>query len=289
MRQLRALIVVAALVLTGQAAVSRSSKAPTTYKARRGDTLSSIAKRYKTTVAALAEANSLPDPNRIRAGQVISLVPKPKPKPAAASTPAADPTKARKPVEAPMSDAQVVLAADGTSTYVVVKGDNLSRIATRFGTTVADLAKRNNLKPKKPLRVGATLNVPGATWTCPVQGHTNFGDSWRQPRAGGRHHMGTDVFAARGTPVVAPVAGRLELRKGSIGGLAFYLYGVDGVTYYGAHLDAITAKPGQLKAGEQIGTVGNTGNADGTTPHLHFEAHPKGVAINPYPTLKRWC
>lgn len=101
--------------------------------------------------------------------------------------------------------------------------------------------------------------------------------------------MGTDVFAFKGTPVIAPVSGTLELRKGSIGGNAFYLKGVDGVTYYGAHLDTITAPAGPLKAGDQIGTVGNTGNADGGTPHLHFEIHPNGVAVNPYPTLKRWC
>ena len=79
------------------------------------------------------------------------------------------------------------------------------------------------------------------------------------------------------------------MRNGAIGGLAFYLHGTDGVTYYGAHLDALQVGPGNVKAGQVLGTVGNTGNARGGSPHLHFEVHPGGKAVNPYPTLKRWC
>lgn len=287
MRRLRALALMATVALAGQAAVSRANT-PTTYKARRGDTLSSIAKRYHTTVAALADANSLADPNRIRAGQVLSLVPKPKPapQPAAATQPAKPTTSAG---GTPMSDAVVVLAGNGTSTYQVVKGDNLSKIATRFNTTVADLAKTNNLKIEKPLRIGVELIVPGSKWTCPVQGPHDFADSWRQPRAGGKQHMGTDVFAAKGTPVVAPVDGTVRLVQGAVGGLAFYVTGVDGVTYYGAHMTAYTVSNGAVKAGQQLGTVGNTGDAAGGATHLHFEIHPNGVAVDPFPTLKRWC
>jgi len=274
MRQLRALVVIAALVFAGQAA-AKSSGAPSTYKVKRGDTLSTIARKHKTTVDALVVANALPSANKIREGQVLKL--------------AAPQTAAKKPAnKTPLSDEIVLISAHGTSTYKVVKGDNLAKVAKRFGTTSAELKRLNGLK-KSTIRVGQILTVPGGTWTCPVQGRRDFTDSYRAPRSGGRVHAGTDIFAFRGSPVVAPVDGRIRHSNGKIAGLAFYLYGDDGVTYYGAHLDSLTAKPGRIKAGAQIGTVGDTGNAKGTTPHLHFEIHRGGHAVNPYTTLRRWC
>lgn len=274
MRQLRALVVIAALVLAGQAA-ARTSGAPSTYKVKRGDTLSTIARKHKTTVDALVAANGLPSAHRIRQGQVIKLA-----KPQAAVKKPANKT--------PLSDEIVLIAAHGTSTYKVAKGDSLAKVAKRFNTTTAELKRLNGLK-KSTIRVGQILTVPGGTWTCPVAGRRDFTDSYRAPRSGGRVHAGTDVFAFRGTPVVAPVGGRLRYAHGRIAGLAFYLYGDDGVTYYGSHLDTVTARTGRIAAGAQIGTVGDSGNAKGTTPHLHFEIHRKGKAVNPYPTLRRWC
>lgn len=277
MRQLRALLVIGAVVLAGNAAATKSP--PTTHKVKRGETLSHVARKYKTTVAALQTANNLPDPRRLRAGQVIRLVPPPPPKPAAAPKPA------------PPSTEVVVLGTTGGSTYTVAKNDNLSKIAARFGTTVSELRKRNNLKANKALQIGKVLSVPGVSWTCPVQGSKRFANDWAVYRHGGRFHLGNDVFAGRGTAVVAPVAGRIEVRNGGLGGLAFFLHGTDGVRYYGAHLDTLTVKMNQqVKAGERLGTVGDTGNAKGTAPHLHFEIQPNGKpTLNPFHTLKRWC
>lgn len=275
MHQLRALAVIAALVLAGQAA-ARSSGGSNAHKVKRGETLSEIARRHNTTVDALASANSIRNIHHIRDGQVLKLV---VPPPAGASGPAN---------KTPLSDEYVLIAANGTSTYKVVKGDSLSKVASRFSTTVAELKRLNGLK-KTTIRIGQVLNVPGATWTCPVVGRTDFTDSYRAPRPGSRHHAGTDVFAFRGSPVIAPVDGRLKYAHGRVAGLAFYLHGDDGIRYYGAHLDTVTAPVGRIKAGAPIGTVGDTGNAKGTTPHLHFEIHRNGTAVNPYPTLKRWC
>ena len=285
MRQLRALLVAGAVVLAGQAAASKSAM-PASHKVKRGETLSHIARRYKTTVDALQSANTLADPRRLRAGQVIKLVkPAPKPKPAAATKPA----KPAKP--APLSTEKIVLGEAGTATYKVVKGDNLSKIAKKFDTTVSELRKANNLKAKKALQIGATLKVPGTSWACPVQGAKRFNNDWSAYRHGNRLHMGNDVFAARGTPVVAPVGGRIEVRSGGLGGLAFFLHGTDGVRYYGAHLDRLEVQMNQqVKAGQRLGTVGNTGNARSTPAHLHFEIQPTGKpTLNPYFTLKRWC
>ena len=126
-------------------------------------------------------------------------------------------------------------------------------------------------------------------WICPVQGPLAFSDDYGASRGGGYSHMGNDILAARGTPVVASVSGYVTQRSGAISGLAYYLDGDDGNEYFGAHLDSFGAS-GRVTAGTVIGTVGNTGDAAGGPPHLHFEIHPGGGApINPYPTLTRYC
>ncbi len=129
--------------------------------------------------------------------------------------------------------------------------------------------------------------VPG--WSCPVPGST-FRNDWGDPRSGGRHHEGTDLFAPIGTPILAPVSGTVRAHTTSgRAGIAFYLDGVDGVEYFGAHLNAIT-KTGAVLGGQQIGEVGDTGNAKGGASHLHFEIHPtKKSKTNPYFTLAAGC
>ncbi len=98
------------------------------------------------------------------------------------------------------------------------------------------------------------------------------------------------MMASRGTPTVAPVSGRVTHRGNSVGGLSWHLYGDDGHYYYGTHLDSYANEgAGHVEAGTVIGYVGDTGNARGT-PHLHFEIHPNnGAAVNPYPTVARYC
>ena len=131
--------------------------------------------------------------------------------------------------------------------------------------------------------------VASGGWVCPVQGPHAFSDDWGASRGGGYSHQGNDILAARGTPVVANVDGYVTQRTGNVSGLAYYLEGDDGTEYFGAHLDSFGAS-GRVSAGTQIGTVGNTGDAAGGPPHLHFEMHPGGGApINPYPTLSRYC
>ena len=133
---------------------------------------------------------------------------------------------------------------------------------------------------------------PSVDFLCPVQGGgLNFVDTWGMARSGGRTHQGTDMLAEYGTPTVAPVSGRVEHRSVSMGGLAWFLYGDNGDMYYGAHLsDYENVGAGWVAQGTVIGYVGMSGNAAGTTPHLHFEIHPGGgSAVNPYSTVSASC
>ncbi|MDH3294603.1 MAG: peptidoglycan DD-metalloendopeptidase family protein, partial [Acidimicrobiia bacterium] len=104
-------------------------------------------------------------------------------------------------------------------------------------------------------------------------------------------HQGIDIFAPRGTPLVAAERGVIgRVGNGRLGGLKFWLRGESGADWYYAHLDGFAPglHNGQVvEAGELLGYVGNTGNAVGTPPHLHLEIHPGGgAAVNPYPLLK---
>lgn len=173
----------------------------------------------------------------------------------------------------------------GSSTYVVQRGDRLGDIAARYGTSISKLASLNGLRNVNVIRSGQKLEVPGGSgWVCPVRGAKFFND-WGFPRGGSRYHEGNDLFTSYGSPVRAPVSGTVELKRGSIGGLQFNLHGSDGVVYLGSHLDS-AGKEGKVDAGDVIGYVGNSGNAGGTRPHLHFGMYYGGGAINPYPSLR---
>ncbi len=132
--------------------------------------------------------------------------------------------------------------------------------------------------------------TPG--FLCPVPS-ARFINDWGFPRSGGRTHKGTDMFAARGTPVQAVADGALRLDTYNLGGIVAFVRADHGVTYYFAHLNAYAdgIVDGQRVAkGDIIGYVGNTGNAIGTSPHLHFQIHPNhATAVNPFPTLRRHC
>jgi murein DD-endopeptidase MepM/ murein hydrolase activator NlpD len=126
----------------------------------------------------------------------------------------------------------------------------------------------------------------------PVRGSCSFIDSWGAWRSGGRTHKGTDVMAARGTPLVACVTGTISSASFSdvgLGGISLHLRGSHNDVWYYAHLSSIAdgIKPGvSVSAGQVIGYVGDTGNAKGGAYHLHFGLTLNGTAINPYATLR---
>ena len=124
---------------------------------------------------------------------------------------------------------------------------------------------------------------------CPLRGALSFIDSWGYPRHQGPH-QGVDLMAARGTPNVAVVAGSVTFKQGGTSGMGAYLHGADGNLYYYFHLSAYEGGPRQVAQGEVIGYVGNTGDAQYTATHTHFEIHPGGgSAVNPYPSVRPVC
>lgn len=139
---------------------------------------------------------------------------------------------------------------------------------------------------------GVPMSVtPG--FICPVAGPTSFIDSWHFPRPGGRLHKGTDMFAPRGTQLVAVGDGTVRRGWNALGGYVTWLEADHGVRYYYAHLDSFPSglSDGQrVSRGQVIGYVGDTGNAPPGAYHLHFGIYPSGfVAVNPYPTVRAVC
>jgi murein DD-endopeptidase MepM/ murein hydrolase activator NlpD len=125
----------------------------------------------------------------------------------------------------------------------------------------------------------------------PVSGKkASIGSFWGDVRDGGkRKHEGIDIFAKKGTAVVAVCDGVIEsVGNGGIGGKTVWLRSDDHPwSAYYAHLDQQKVHYGQrVKKGQVIGTVGKTGNARFTPPHLHFGIYKWSGAVNPLPYVK---
>jgi murein DD-endopeptidase MepM/ murein hydrolase activator NlpD len=134
----------------------------------------------------------------------------------------------------------------------------------------------------------------GPMLAFPVQGAGNAAVQSRfgVDRDGGRRrHHGIDIFAPRGTPVLAATDGVVRSTSpNDLGGTVVWLSDVSrGQTLYYAHLDSHAVTAGQaVRAGDTLGFVGNTGNARGTRPHLHFGIYRRGRGpVDPFPFVRR--
>lgn len=180
--------------------------------------------------------------------------------------------------------------------------ERLRSVAAKTEDVRAKLAARRarrRAKRRRAARAAAATGGPPAALmppatsagprTCPVAGPVSFVDSWGDPRAG-HTHVGVDMLADYGTPVVAIVSGTVTYAgyDGS-GGNMIFLSGEDGNDYWYMHNQANLVTGGKVVRGQEIATVGDTGNAVGI-PHVHFEYHPGGGApVNPYPVVAAIC
>lgn len=167
-----------------------------------------------------------------------------------------------------------------------------------LGVIVAALAATVRFVPAGREPVGGA--EPSTTgFVIPVRGvqADELRDSWNEARDGGaRSHQGLDIAAARGTPVLATLAGRIEkLHQSDAGGVTVYIRSVDTMAYY-AHLAGYAqgiAEGQDVRAGQVIGFVGDSGNAGAGNFHLHFalarmgpdDRWWEGTPVNPYPLL----
>ncbi|MFO7299918.1 MAG: M23 family metallopeptidase [Actinomycetes bacterium] len=150
-----------------------------------------------------------------------------------------------------------------------------------------------------------TVAADGIELAFPVEhDQARFSNTWGARRSGGRRHQGSDIMAPKRTEVYAAASGVVTrvTASGRAGRYVAIDHGGGWETYY-MHLnndipgsdrgDApwfLTVAWGihegaEVRAGQLIGWVGDSGNAEGSSPHLHFELHRNGKAINPYPYL----
>lgn len=194
------------------------------------------------------------------------------------------------------------------SVYTVQTGDSLQGIADLLSVDTQTLQQLNDLPDPNALQAGMVLAVPDVP-TAPVK----YGVVREQPHQNGAapalvwpaigpittrfgvpgsdwiggYHMGLDIGAPYGAPIVAAAAGNVEEANGDnshgYGNHVLISHGFGYETLYG-HMSRIVAKPGEhVDQGQLIGYVGQSGYAFG--PHLHFEVRRDGTKIDPEPLL----
>jgi murein DD-endopeptidase MepM/ murein hydrolase activator NlpD len=146
-----------------------------------------------------------------------------------------------------------------------------------------------------------TPKLTAGGYVFPVYGPSSFVDTFGSPRgdvSGGWHH-GDDIFAPLGAPLLAVASGTVfSVGWNKVGGNRLWLRDGQGNLFYYAHLSAfspLAVNGNRVSAGDVVGFVGNTGDAQGTPFHVHFEVHPVGLlglgydgAVNPTSYLNAW-
>ncbi len=243
----------------------------------RGETLTSIANTYDVTIGQLVALNNLANPDRLSVGQ------------------------------------QLMIELPEELEYTIKGGDTVAALAMAYGAEVENIKRVNEIKDVRALEIGERILIPGptklpppptATRTVAVASRSTSGQESRvsgapqfiwplngtitspfgEMRSSGRH-MGLDIAARRGTPILAMASGEvLKASRGSSYGLYVILdHGGGWQTLY-AHASSLSVKVGQqVSQGQEIAKVGRTGNATGD--HVHLEVRRDGERINPRPQL----
>lgn len=168
-----------------------------------------------------------------------------------------------------------------------------SRQITRAPTMTATADSKKQRDREFASRARALFDtLEGSSLAMPVVGVQPYelSNSWGASRDGGkRKHRGIDIFAPKGTGVVAVADGIVSfIGEQPKGGLCLWLTTENGASFYYAHLDRWAAglyEGMEVRVGDLLGYVGNTGNARTTPAHLHFGVNEDDEMVNPYPIL----
>lgn len=247
------------------------------YRVENGDTLSSIADRFRLKLTTILWENKLSMTSTLQIGQSLTVLP-----------------------------------VDGVR-HTIRSGDTIAALAKRYNADQEKILEFNGLKPKAPLRLAADLIIPDGRpafepparprtrlaqiqnfisrsvskpvqrlgqmlWPTPLRRLTQY-FSWRHP--------GIDIKGAMGSPVYAANGGTVTEAGWNRGGYGnqVILTHTDGRRTRYAHLSKIGVRVGNsVRQGEVIGLVGSTGRSTG--PHLHFEVMAGGRRLNPLGVLR---
>jgi murein DD-endopeptidase MepM/ murein hydrolase activator NlpD len=166
-----------------------------------------------------------------------------------------------------------------------------------------DRALASMVAPTTTVRLASPLKetpfLHGGGYVFPFPTKVGFPDTFGAPRAGVSWHHGDDLFAPRGTPVLA-VADGVVFSVGweKLGGRRLWLRDRAGNEFYYAHLSGYSTRArdgAYVRGGAVLGYVGTSGDAELTPPHLHFEIHPAALlglgydgAVDPTSYLRLW-
>ncbi len=260
-----------------------ANEAPETYKVRRGDSLYLIAMEFDLDWRDLADWNETGREGVIHPGQVLRLHGSSRAEPQAET------------LERPAAPESGI-----PETYVVQRGDVLSKIAGRFGLSWQDLARWNGLNKPYTLKVGQTLRLQGDAAVGQAQkvrqttNKSAASSSVKKPFAGKGNWpwpanstqlqasgKGVDIFGKEGDPIVVVAPGQVVYSGSNLvryGNLVIVKHDEHVLTAY-AHNTRILVKEGQkLRVGQQIAEMGKSGT---DRVRLHFEVRVNGKAVDP--------
>jgi len=207
---------------------------------------------------------------------------------------------------ADLAEADLAFVADlreqavAAAASVAAEEREQARVVTALRTTASETSALLSRVAARQAQLRSELVRARGGLLCPVVGAVagrNFINDWGFPRSGGRQHRGNDIFAPRGTALIAMddavvIKANTATNPSALGGITLTLRGSDGTEWYYAHMDTIASGVGvgrSVARGQQVGTVGSTGNASATSPHLHIERKTGSVSVNPWPVLSEIC
>lgn len=188
-------------------------------------------------------------------------------------------------------------ATTTTTTTTTTETTPLTTVTPSVGDLPSQRPAETGTPGGVPLKIQPKLTA--GHYVFPVYGASSYIDTFGAARADVTYHHGDDIFGQLGQPLLACADGTLfSIGYEKIGGNRLWLRDSQGNEFYYAHLSAYaatTTNGARVKAGQVIGFMGNTGDAEGTPVHLHFEVHPVSLlylgydgAVDPTPYLDAW-